>query len=115
MASLVAPLPSAPAGATMQQGLTALLPYNDAAEALFARLGFQRGPDSPDDNRMLSDGLGGFIHLNRAMDRWLQAGRNRFGPYLYREDVDCLTASSLGRQSDNLAICPGNAVRPEWS
>ena len=37
---------------------------------------------------MLSDGLGGFIPLNRAVEGWLQAGRNPFGLYLYREDVD---------------------------
>jgi hypothetical protein len=74
----------------MQQGLTAILPCNDldAAEAFFARLGFRRGPGSPDGYRMLSDGLGGFIHLNRAVEGWLEAGRNPFGLYLYREDVD---------------------------
>jgi hypothetical protein len=74
----------------MQQGLTAILPCNDldAAEAFFARLGFQRERGSLDDYRMLSDGLGGFIHLNRAVEGWLTAGRNPFGLYLYREDVD---------------------------
>lgn len=41
---------------------------------------------------MLSDGVGGFIHLNRAVDGWLQAGRNPSGLYLYREDVDCVAA-----------------------
>jgi catechol 2,3-dioxygenase-like lactoylglutathione lyase family enzyme len=74
----------------MQQGLTAILPCNDldAAEAFFARLGFRRGQGSPDDYRTLSDGLGGSIHLNRAVEGWLEAGRNPFGLYLYREDVD---------------------------
>jgi len=62
----------------MQQGLTAILPCNDldAAEAFFARLGFRRGQGSLDEYRMLSDELGGSIHLNP------------FGLYLYREDVD---------------------------
>ena len=74
----------------MQQRLTAILPCNDldAAEAFFARLGFQRDQGSLDDYRVLSDGLGGFIHLNRAVEGGLQAGRNPFGLYLYREDVD---------------------------
>lgn len=82
----------------MQQGLTAILPRNDldAAEAFFARLGFQRGQGSPDDYRMLSNGLGGFIHLNRAVEGWLEAGRNPFGLYLYREDVD--SAARLRRR-----------------
>jgi hypothetical protein len=74
----------------MRHGLTAILPCNhlDAAEAFFARLGFQRDQGSLDDHRMLSDGLGGSIHLNRAVEGWLEAGRNPFGLYLYREDVD---------------------------
>src|ERR1700761_2507743 len=71
----------------MQQGLTAILPCNDldAAEAFFARLGFQRERGSLDDYRMLSDGLGGFIHLNRAVEVWLSAGRNPFALSPYRE------------------------------
>jgi len=52
----------------MNQGLTAILPCNDldAAQAFFERLGFNRDDGSPDDYRLLSDGLGGFIHLNKA-------------------------------------------------
>ena len=48
----------------MDQRLTAILPCNDldAAEAFFSRLGFKRDPGSIDEYRMLSDGLGGFIH-----------------------------------------------------
>src|ERR1700722_18213835 len=74
----------------MQQRLSAILPRNylDGGEVFFARLRFQRDQGSLDDYRMLSDGLGGFIHLNRAVEGWLQAGRNPFGLYLYREDVD---------------------------
>src|SRR5258708_39482608 len=82
----------------MQQRLTAILPCNDldAAEAFFARLGFQRDQGSLDDYRMLSDGLGGFIHLNRAVEGWLEAGRNPFGLYLYREDVDGVARAFAG-------------------
>jgi catechol 2,3-dioxygenase-like lactoylglutathione lyase family enzyme len=90
----------------MQQKLTAILPCNDldAAEAFFARLGFRREQGSFDEYRMLSDGLGGFIHLNRAVEGWLQAGRNPFGLYLCREDVDgaarAFVGETLGPPSD---------------
>jgi hypothetical protein len=82
----------------MQQRLTAILPCNDldAAEAFFARLVFQRGQVSPDDYRMLSDGPGGLIHLNRAVEGWLEAGRNPFGLYLYREDVNSAARAFAG-------------------
>ena len=82
----------------MDQRLTAILPCNDldAAEAFFSQLGFKRDPGSLDEYRMLSDGLGGFIHLNRAVQGWLQAGRNPFGLYLYREDVDGAAAAFAG-------------------
>jgi hypothetical protein len=82
----------------MAQGLTAILPCNDlnAAQAFFERLGFSRDADSPDEYRMMSDGLGGFIHLNRAVEGWLQPGRNPFRLYLYREDVDGLAARFVG-------------------
>jgi len=82
----------------MQQRVTAILPCNDldAAEAFFARLGFQRDQGSVDDYRMLSDGLGGYIHLNLAVEGWLEAGRNPFGLYLYREDVDGLAGAFVG-------------------
>src|SRR5258708_9648960 len=84
----------------MQQRLTAILPCNDldASEAFFARLGFQRDPGSLDDYRMLSDGLGGFIHLNWAVEGWLQAGRNPFGLYLYRADVDGAAPAFPGQE-----------------
>jgi catechol 2,3-dioxygenase-like lactoylglutathione lyase family enzyme len=90
----------------MQQGLTAILPCNDldAAEAFFTRLGFRREQGSLDDYRMLSDGLGGLIHLNRAVEGWLEAGRNPFGLYLYREDVDgaahAFAGETIGHPSD---------------
>src|ERR1700678_1219004 len=82
----------------MDQRLTAILPCNDldAAEAFFSRLGFKRDPGSLDEYRMLSDGFGGFLHLNRAVQGWLQAGRNPFGLYLYREDVDGAAAAFAG-------------------
>jgi hypothetical protein len=45
---------------------------------------------------MLSDGLGGHLHLNRAVEGWLPPGRNPFGLYLYREDVDGTAAGFAG-------------------
>lgn len=82
----------------MEQRLTAILPCNDleSAQAFFARLGFHSEQGSIEGYRMLSDGRGGFIHLTRAVEGWLQAGRNPFGLYLYREDVDGAAASFPG-------------------
>lgn len=82
----------------MQQRLIAILPCNDLdkAQLFFGRLGFSLEAGSKDEYRLLSDGVGGFIHLNRAVDGWLQAGRNPFGLYLYREDVDALAAAFAG-------------------
>lgn len=45
---------------------------------------------------MMSDGFGGFIHLNRAVEGWLLPGRNPFGLYLYREDVAGLASRFVG-------------------
>ncbi|GJG88849.1 glyoxalase [Gemmatimonadetes bacterium T265] len=88
----------------MEQRLTAILPCNDldAAEAFFARLGFTRDAGSPDDYRMLSDGRGGHVHLTAAVAGWLVPGRNPFGLYLYREDVDGLAAA-----------CADEVIEPE--
>jgi hypothetical protein len=82
----------------MQPRLTAILPCNDlgAAQAFFERLGFSLDAGSPDEYRMMSDGLGGFVHLTIAVKGWLQAGQNPFGLYLYREDVDALAAAFAG-------------------
>jgi catechol 2,3-dioxygenase-like lactoylglutathione lyase family enzyme len=82
----------------MHERLTAILPCNDLdrAEAFFERLGFAREEGSPDDYRILSDGRGGFVHLNKAVEGWLPAHRNPFGLYLYREDVDFWAARFEG-------------------
>jgi hypothetical protein len=80
----------------MEHRLTASLPCNDmaAAQAFFERLGFTLEGGHA-DYRMMSDGRGGSIHLNPAVDGWLTAGRNPFGLYLYREDVDAAAATFL--------------------
>jgi hypothetical protein len=85
-------------GIALEQHLTAILPCNDidAAEAFFIRLGFTRVTGSLDEYRMLFDGRGGFIHLQPAVEGWLVPGRNPFGLYLYREDVDGTAAAFAG-------------------
>lgn len=82
----------------MDERLTAILPCNDLddAQAFFERLGFVRDEGSPNHYRMMSDGRGGFIHLGPAVEGWLQAGRNPFGLYLYRHDIDELAANFAG-------------------
>ncbi len=82
----------------MRPSLTAILPCNDLdrTEAFFERLGFKREEGSPEDYRMLADGLGGQVHLNPAVRGWLAPGRNPFGLYLYRKDVDELAAAFQG-------------------
>jgi catechol 2,3-dioxygenase-like lactoylglutathione lyase family enzyme len=80
--------------------LTAILPCNDldACEAFYNRLGFSRpdadrpAPGEDDGYRILSDGQGGALHLNRAVEGWLVPGQNPFGLYLYTEEVDALAA-----------------------
>ena len=74
--------------------VTAILPCNDldASEAFYAKLGFVR--QGWDENyRMLFDGKGGSIHLNRAVKGWVVPDRNPFGLYFYAENVDELAAS----------------------
>lgn len=82
----------------MQPSLTAILPCNDLdrSQAFFERLGFKIEEGSPDDYRMMADGVGGQIHLDPAVAGWLIPGRNPFGLYLCREDVDELAATFQG-------------------
>ena len=81
--------------------LTAILPCNDldASEAFYARLGFTHRAGE-DGYRMLSNGRGGELHLQGAVEGWLIPGRNPFGLYLYVEDVDGL-ASAMGARAED--------------
>ena len=75
---------------------TAIIPCNDldAAEACWNRLGYSRPADQDyHAYRMLSDGYGGEVHLNRAVIGWLVPGHNPFGIYLYTDRVDELAAT----------------------
>jgi predicted lactoylglutathione lyase len=90
--------------------LTAILPCNDldASEAFYNRLGFARpDQDKPSDGddtyRILSDGQGGQLHLNDAVEGWLTPGRNPFGLYLYTRDVDRLAAEFKGEVIEKTA------------
>ncbi|MGN6269049.1 MAG: glyoxalase [Sphingomonas sp.] len=80
-------------------GLTAIVACNDldAAEAWWNRLGFARPADQGyDDYRMLSDGDGCDIHLNKAVEGWVVPGRNPFGVYLCTPRVDALAEAMRG-------------------
>jgi predicted lactoylglutathione lyase len=88
-----------------QHRLTAILPCNDldASEAFYRRLGFTRAgedgsatAEADDAYRILADRQGGHLHLTRAVNGWLVAGRNPFGVYLYTEEVDRLAQAFAG-------------------
>jgi catechol 2,3-dioxygenase-like lactoylglutathione lyase family enzyme len=87
-----------------EHALTAILPCNnlDATEAFYNRLGFTRPsedrPANPADDfyRILSDGKGGHLHLNNAVEGWVIPDRNSFGLYLYAENVDELAGRFSG-------------------
>jgi predicted lactoylglutathione lyase len=74
--------------------MTAILPCNDvkASGEFYKKLGFVN-QDGDDEYRILSDGKGGELHLQRAAEGWVVPGRNPMGLYLYTEDVDALAAS----------------------
>ena len=83
--------------------LTAILPCNDldASEEFYALLGFSKCGDYG-DYRILSDGSGASLHLNKAVEGWLIPGRNPFGLYLHTENVQELAA----RMGDRLIHPP---------
>ena len=86
---------------------TPIIPCNDidAAERWWNRLGFVRPADQDyGDYRMLSDGEGAEVHLQRAVAGWLVPGKNPFGIYLYTRRVD-----ELARLARNAVIEPGGA------
>lgn len=86
---------------TRTHTVTAIVPCNDldASEAFYQRLGFSRHKGE-ENYRLLSDGRGGELHLNRAVEGWLIPSRNPFGIYIYTEDVDEL-AAKLGRTAED--------------
>ena len=77
--------------------LTAVLPCNDlpASRAFYERLGFTVTSDHG-DYLLLEDGSGAELHLRQAEQGWLIPGRNPFGLYLYREEIDDLAGRFRG-------------------
>jgi catechol 2,3-dioxygenase-like lactoylglutathione lyase family enzyme len=81
---------------TPDPGLAAILPCNDldASEAFYRRLGFTRLPEefpppgADGGYRILRAAAGPCLHLTRAAQGWLIPGRNPFGLYCRRPDVD---------------------------
>ena len=82
----------------IREQMVAILPCSDldAAEAFFARLGFDRAPGSGDEYRMLSDGQGAELHLRAATAELQGLASNPFGLYLFRRDVDAAAAAFAG-------------------
>ncbi len=77
----------------MNGTVTAIIPCNDldAAERWWNQLGFSRPIEQGfEDYRMLSDGEGGEVHLQVAVQGWLKPGQNPFGVYVYTRRVDAL-------------------------
>lgn len=107
-----------------QTRLTAIVPCNnlDASEAFYRQLGFNHKEGGDDSYRILLDGQGGEIHLNRTVDGWLIPGRNPFGVYLFTEEVDELAAGMhckpdekpWGMYEFSLSDPDGTLVRVGW-
>jgi hypothetical protein len=81
--------------------LIAIVPCNDldVSEAFYRQPGF-KSSDGDDKYRILFDGQGGEIHLNKAVDGWLIPGKNPFGLYLFTEEVDEL-AAKMNRKAED--------------
>ncbi|WP_326525669.1 VOC family protein [Sphingomonas sp.] len=93
-----------------QHHIAAIIPANDldASTAFYARLGLMVVSDHR-HYRILSDGRGWHLHLNR-MPGWPRVAEdNPFGLYLYVDDVDAVA----GRVRD-LIIEPGAPHAKPW-
>lgn len=88
----------------------AIIPTGDieASEAFYARLGFEVVSDYG-DYRILSDGHGWHLHLNKV-DGWpRKVEDNPLGIYLYVEDVD-----ACAERVRELIIEPGAPHLKPW-
>ncbi|WP_404334780.1 VOC family protein [Sphingomonas sp. MMS12-HWE2-04] len=76
---------------TQSHAVTAILPCNDLdrSQAFYEQLGFALVSDYG-HYRILADGKGWHLHLNRAEPGWVIPLHNPFGLYLYVEDVDAV-------------------------
>jgi catechol 2,3-dioxygenase-like lactoylglutathione lyase family enzyme len=93
---------------SLEHTMTAILPCNDldACESFYALLGFSKRGDHG-DYRILRDGSGTSLHLNKAPEGWLIPGRNPCGLYLHTENVAELAA----RMGDRLIHPPEDRPR----
>jgi len=95
---------------TQTHAATAILPCNDLdiSQAFYERLGFALTSDHG-HYRILADGKGWHLHLNRAQPGWVIAPHNPFGIYLYAEDVD-----AVAERVRDLIIEPGAPHLKLW-
>jgi catechol 2,3-dioxygenase-like lactoylglutathione lyase family enzyme len=91
-------------------GVVAILPSNDLdlSERFYRRLGFEVVGDYG-DYRILEDGRGWHLHLNRTEGWPAKVEDNPFGLYLYVEDVD-----AVADQVRELIIEKGAPHRKPW-
>lgn len=80
----------------------------DASEAFYRRLGFEVASDYG-HYRILADGRGWHLHLNRVRGWPGKAEDNPLGLYLYVEDVD-----AVAERVRELIIEPGAPHRKPW-
>lgn len=94
----------------MSHAAVAIVPARDMDEstAFYGRLGFALVSDWG-DYRLLDDGRGGQIHLNRVRDWPARAEDNPLGLYLYVDDVDAAAARMEG-----VVLSPGRPERKPW-
>ena len=76
---------------TQEHRVVAIVPSSDldASEAFYKLLGFDVTSDYG-DYRILEDGRGWHLHLNRMPGRPRKVEDNPFGLYLYVDDVDAV-------------------------
>lgn len=95
---------------TMQRTVVAIVPSADldASEAFYRRLGFEATADHG-HYRILADGRGLHLHLNRVQGWPQRVEDNPLGLYLYVEDVDAMAGRMRG-----LVLHPGVPERKPW-
>ncbi|MFT8520724.1 hypothetical protein [Gluconobacter oxydans] len=93
-----------------RRSVIAILPVNDLAQAeqFFAVLGFSSRNGSSAEYRLLETADGEELHLTQAVPGWVEAGRNPFGLYFRRPDVDALAQAFAGQVLEK----EGPSVRP---
>lgn len=93
-----------------RRAVIVILPVNDLlqAEQFFAILGFSPRDGSTPEYRLLQTPEGEELHLTRAVPGCIEAGRNPFGLYFRRPDVDTLAQMFVGQVLEK----EGPSIRP---